>query len=324
MSETFPETVDILPEHPQFTVNIGGLGILSVNTEEDRAEIGYIDVAGHNAGMAIVRLNNGEIVEELYPFTRIKRKTIEIESGQGGAGAQYLGAEASKNISNVISLDDTYGAATTLKPFDGMDYQARVYIRGLIFYSDPAKVASVRAYEFADPDREVFVRDVALGIEGIPRSGDTLKSIKIDGENIEAGGNSIVFDPESEYHIYVNTGCPPGNSDSDFKHYYDYLEGATKPKYNLEYFYDDISAGLNHFETAWLSPVFDRLRFRKQSPYWAGAEHSVLSDRIRTLVENIDELSFDDDDGRLFLLNRMESSLEFLCGPQPCGPCRNP
>lgn len=118
----------------------------------------------------------------------------------------------------------------------------------MVFFTDKDSQKKVTPFELNNPSRKLEPRTVGLADHAYPES--KVISVKLDSV-------PIPLDPERRYDIFINSNCR-GVTESDFKHYYNFLKNHSAPQYNLEY-EDDKPARFTEAEIEELRPLVGHL-----------------------------------------------------------------
>lgn len=224
MNLQFPMTTSEIPENPKITLNLRGLGVLCFSEENNRAEIGYLDVPEmHDVQFGMVDSDDKAII----PFQSMRGQTLEIVTDGKGMGKVFNQSGSNKNFDLMLDLSEIYGDEAELKT-DAV-YQSRVHIDDAVFFTDPGNINKVVPFRMDSPNIKKRPMDIGEWLVAHTTRDDV--RVFLDGEEklLEGGKN---------YTISILSGCRQVTAaapiESDFKFFFGILDNAGDVQFNLE------------------------------------------------------------------------------------------
>lgn len=219
MNEQFLPTTDQFPNDPLVKIYTGALGILCFNEEDERAEIGYLDI--HDLFISIFDSHNSPVIP---PRSSMKDKNLEITSGQTGIGEIFERPNAPENFNLMFELAELYGPGADFAN-EPDNFQSKLFINDAVFSTHPDSLVDAIPFEQNRPSSTKPVR----------KTGRILViSTKNRNLSVKFGEEDIPLSPKDSYKILIQNGnCR--SLDGDFKFYFDVLKNAGAIRYNLKF-----------------------------------------------------------------------------------------
>jgi len=219
MNDTFPIRTNTFPENPKVKICLRGLGVLCFSKDNNRAEIGYVDITKHDAKICMSDSKGNYLI---HPSTSLRGSRLEITTPDKGMGKCYFKGQENENFDSMLDLSEVYGEEAE---FNGDDrFQSKIFIDDAVFFTVPESIISVEPVNVDDHTSRLPRKTAGTGLWAY--TGGENVAVSFNGKNIplEAG---------ETYEIRIWSNCP-GDGESDFKYYYDILKNAGPIRYNLE------------------------------------------------------------------------------------------
>jgi hypothetical protein len=159
-------TVLTRPSSPTARVIVNGLALLCFSNRNKRAEVGCLDVAGHDLLFTIYDSDcniykDSDGTEVSYVIAEgTKNATIEINSDNPGIGTLFYPADPSDDTSfrhtlNLDRIHDEFGKGR-LSIKQNLDFLARLYINSGVFFTEAMSKEKGIIHLYGDESKVIF------------------------------------------------------------------------------------------------------------------------------------------------------------------------
>lgn len=208
----------------QLTIYIKALGVLVFNHDHEgngRVEIGFLKVQGdEHAVLAGFYNRNGPPPDTECP-TKIEGSKNFL--GSGGRIEIYDNGCSAENFDRVVDLAEVYGDQIRFKN-DPSLYVAKMFIENAVVSVDGPSFVRAKGIPVKGSGPAIPAFEMARAVK-IQIKGETQK-ITINGKDIQLLRDGL-------YDIVIDSDCR--DTEGDFKHFYDVLDGAGDTQYNLKF-----------------------------------------------------------------------------------------
>lgn len=281
MNEQFPIMTDEIPQNPKIKIHLRGLGVLCFSEENNRAEIGYLDVDQvHDAEYGMMDSKKNVII----PYGSMRGKTLEILTPEKGMGKCFYKQDDSRNFNIMLDLSELYGEAAEFR--ENARFQSRIFINDAIFFTDPDSITTVAPFDQDSPTIQKRPMEIGEGLFAY-----------ITDENVKVmlDGKEISLKADESYTISVLSQCRHP-VEGDFKHFFEILQNAGNVQYNLKH-----PEGAN----IWFTD-FEKEQF------------SELDDQFNNLFVSNSLNEEEIGNGKMAIFSKLRHLRALFCSPEPC------